>query len=503
MPRRPSASAQAWGHTPQTARPSWLTGLSPAHVAHHLEPLELHVVVERVDAGLALRDVHLLLRRVHALEVRQQQAALPPLRHDHAVARGVELVDRVDGHGGEQHVHRVRQRVQLVGAHGREPRVLGGRRHAVAHDLGCHAAGDRCDGADAAAQVAVLVQRHEHAGALVGQFGRQPVRQRDGASRAHEALDARAGQRHVRVDGRLVGSAVLGVRRVLALVDARPHRAVAGCALHLERRHGVAHAERPLVAEQLMRDREALQRARHDPERTQAALGGLVGELLVDVEQPVQVARVEQRRHRTVEHRALRRIAVRPLGRELVGQVAARDEHASAVQVGGRFGDAAPQGEVRLGRQARQADAHEPVARVRLVHEMERHEGGVVELAVAHAAAAQRHGVLARAGGDGGSHRAVVGHGDGRVPRPEPPHVAVARLAGGHVEAVAEQRRVRRDHHDGVGRVRGDAARHLAVGVDGVLDGALLPAAHLGHDERRMRHGVRGDDSHEGSLPRR
>lgn len=42
----------------------------------------------------------------------------------------------------------------------------------------------------------------------------------------------------------------------------------------------------------------------------------------------------------------------------------------------------------------------------------------------------------------------------------------------------------------------GDPPGHLLVGIDRRLDGALLAATHGGHDERRMRHGVRSDDSH-------
>ena len=39
--------------------------------------------------------------------------------------------------------------------------------------------------------------------------------------------------------------------------------------------------------------------------------------------------------------------------------------------------------------------------------------------------------------------------------------------------------------HDGLGREVGDAARHLAVGVDGRLDVALAAASNPGNDQRR------------------
>ena len=403
--------------------------LSPAFVAHHLEALQLHVVVEQVDAGLSLRDVHLLLRRVHAVEVRQQQPPLPAFRHDHTVAGRVQLVDRLDGHGREQHIHRIRQRVQLVGAHGREARILRSRRHAVAHDLGGRAARHRRDGADTAAQLAVFVQRHEHAGALVRQLGRQAVGHRYGVARAHEPFDAGAGKRNVRVDRRIVRGCVARTAAILIAVNRGPHGAVAGRALHLERGHRVTHAEGAFVAEQLVRDGKAFQRARHDPERAQAAFRRLLAERLVYLQQTAQIARIEQRGDHTVEHGALRSVAVRAVARKLMGQVAAGDEDAAAIQIGGRLGDAAPQREVRLGREARQPDAHHLVRRICLVHEMQRHDGGMVEILPAHAAAAQRHRVLARARGYGGRHLAVVLHGHGRVPCAEAERVGA--VAGG------------------------------------------------------------------------
>lgn len=46
---------------------------------------------------------------------------------------------------------------------------------------------------------------------------------------------------------------------------------------------------------------------------------------------------------------------------------------------------------------------------------------------------------------------------------------------------------MRRRDHDGVGGMGRDAAGDLAIGVEGVLDGALLAASDGGHGERRMR----------------
>ena len=42
----------------------------------------------------------------------------------------------------------------------------------------------------------------------------------------------------------------------------------------------------------------------------------------------------------------------------------------------------------------------------------------------------------------------------------------------------------------------GHAAHDLAVGGDGVGDGRLLAATDGGHDERRMGHGIGGEQGH-------
>ena len=102
----------------------------------------------------------------------------------------------------------------------------------------------------------------------------------------------------------------------------------------------------------------------------------------------------------------------------------------------------------------------------------------------------------AGAGRHRGREGGVARHVHGGLPRVEAPHVPVGGVAGGDVEAVVVERRMRGDHDDGVGRVRGDAAGHLLVRVDGGLDGALLAVPHRRHDERGMRYDVGGDDAH-------
>ena len=69
------------------------------------------------------------------------------------------------------------------------------------------------DGANAPAQLAVLVQRDEHARARLQELARgSPAGHLDRAARAHETLHARPRERHVRVDDRLDGSALRPAR---------------------------------------------------------------------------------------------------------------------------------------------------------------------------------------------------------------------------------------------------------------------------------------------------
>ena len=274
------------------------------------------------------------------------------------------------------------------------------------------------------------MQRHEHAGARLDELGRQPGGALDRAARAHEPLHRGAGERHVRIRAQLEGrQVVLRLVRVLLAVDARGHGGVAFLALHLEGGHGVPHAERALVAQKLVRERHALQNAGHDLERTQPAFGGRLEKSLVEAEEPFQVARVQKRHQVVVEHGAFRRIAVGALGQKLVGQVSAREEHARAAQVAGGLRHAPPHGAVVGRREAGKADAHQAVAAVELVHEMQRHERAVVQVPVVHAAAADGDCMLARARAHRSGELGIVGHVHGFLHGAEGAHVAVGGIA--------------------------------------------------------------------------
>ena len=146
---------------------------------------------------------------------------------------------------------------------------------------------------------------------------------------------------------------------------------------------------------------------------------------------------------------------------------------------------------MRLGREARDAHAHDAGTLERPAQKRQHGGGRAVEPNVPHPAAADGHRVLARARGCAGHERPVVAH---RV-RKNPPSACgrKGRLAGGQVEAIEEPRRVRAGHDHRLGRVRADAARHLAD-----RPGRARRVGALGRAtaKRRMGNDVRGDDAH-------
>lgn len=251
-----------------------------------------------------------------------------------------------------------------------------------------------------------------------------------------------------------------------------------------------------------MRDGKPFQRSNHHLERAQPALRGLLEESFVKLEKAFEIARIEESRHIVVEYGTLGRVAVRPVWFESMGQISAGHEHTAPMQIDCGLRDAAAERAVRFRSKTRKPYAHESITVVDLVHEEERNERRVVELAVGHAAAADGRAVLAGAGGHRCGESRVVGHGHGRFPRAEPPHVPTAGVAGGYMEAIPEKRRMGRDDDDGVGGVRGNTTRHLLVGGDGFRNGTLLTAANRWNDEGRMRDDVSGYDAHWRLLPR-
>ncbi len=183
---------------------------------------------------------------------------------------------------------------------------------------------------------------------------------------------------------------------------------------------------------------------------------------------------------------------------QLVGHVPACDKHAAAVQGAGGLGNgSAQEAVVGLGKPREPHAHHGHRAQVDgLFQEMERHEGGVVDVGHGrrgtgrgNAPAVQARGHVLGEGKVGAGRHALV-----RLPEGGQRASFLRRV--GDEEPVAVERRVGRGDDDKVGSVGGHASGDLAVGGDGIGDGRLLAAPDGGHDERRMGHGVGGEQGH-------
>src|ERR1019366_8827880 len=137
------------------------TGFVAAPLAEpaHREALD-RVGLIGADAGLVERDGELPFDRVDAGQVGQQYAASRTGAHEHAPDARLEVGLRA-GLAGAQHVDGVGQRVELGGADRRKTRIVEGGGGGVAGDLVAERRFARRQGADAAAQLTVLLERAE------------------------------------------------------------------------------------------------------------------------------------------------------------------------------------------------------------------------------------------------------------------------------------------------------------------------------------------------------
>ena len=140
----------------------------------------------RGNAGLLQRDAHLLANGVYTVEVGQQHPAAKATGDDNAVAVGRQVAERARFAGAE-HVDRAGEIVHLRFAQALKARIVKGRGTRVAGDLGGQAGLGRLQGSDAAAQLAMLLQRDETGGARREQ--RVPGRRRERPA-THKMRDA-------------------------------------------------------------------------------------------------------------------------------------------------------------------------------------------------------------------------------------------------------------------------------------------------------------------------
>ena len=128
----------------------------------HREALQI-AVLAGADTRLLPRDRYLGLDCVHPLQIGKEDAATRAAEHDDAVARWVEFGIRARLAGTED-IDGAHERLEFGLAHGSETRVLKGGRPRVTRDLSSQIGLRRRQCADAAAQLTVLLQRHEARG---------------------------------------------------------------------------------------------------------------------------------------------------------------------------------------------------------------------------------------------------------------------------------------------------------------------------------------------------
>ena len=238
----------------------------------------------------------------------------------------------------------------------------------------------RCDGTNAPAQLAVLLERDKRTCSGREQLSRQVglLVWRDATTLAHVGLERETSQRDVGILRCLATGQVCPVEGLVLLEK----RAALICALLAHRRkcsNPVAHAKGSLVGEKLRPDGCAVKRARHYLEAAQTALGCALGKAAVHSEQGQQIAGREGLRDLLVKLRAFWRKAVRAARQQLVREVArGHVDHAPAKLTGHALYQHAHT-VVVCWREARDAHAHHLEVLGVALDEVERNHGAVVE----------------------------------------------------------------------------------------------------------------------------
>ena len=270
--------------------------------------------------------------------------------------------------------------------------------------------------------------------------------------------------------------------RLLAKVP----RLVAPC--HEERRDAIADAERPFIRQELGIDGEAVERARHDPERPQAALGGIFREVRRRHQELPKIAARKALLHALVEDRPVRRKAIRAVFLEFVRKVAARDECDFEAELRCRARDELAELVMLCKRQPREADAHDLSRIARLLQVAHRNHRRMVKRRIPLAKRARGQPCRFRKRREALHEPFIIAHADPQPRRTELAEIPRCSRARRDMKIVRIQNRMRTREHDEVGGKAHDARSCLAVGVDGLLDAPFFSVADLRHDEWRVRH---------------
>ena len=117
----------------------------------------------RIDPRLAQGDGQLVINGVHSLQIRQQQPASSAGSHDHTVSLNIQFRPIPYRLRFLQHIHAIREFVELIFANGRKSRIFSGGFDRVLDDLLGQRRFCRPDCPDAATQVSVNMESDERA----------------------------------------------------------------------------------------------------------------------------------------------------------------------------------------------------------------------------------------------------------------------------------------------------------------------------------------------------
>ena len=98
------------------------SGQSGSIVPYNFESLQF-ILLEFVDATLFHRDLHLLPRRINAVEVREKQSPSVTTAYYYTVSLHIQLVFGIDIFGFSENVHVYIKPRKLIRLDGREPRI--------------------------------------------------------------------------------------------------------------------------------------------------------------------------------------------------------------------------------------------------------------------------------------------------------------------------------------------------------------------------------------------
>ena len=302
-------------------------------------------------------------------------------------------------------------------------------------------------------------------------------------------------QLHVSVLVRLArgGLALLELDQLVSKISAL---VLAG---NVEPDNSVTDAKRALVRQFLCANRFFVERARHNPKRTQAAFRRPIAKLIVHRQQLEKICVAQIFHDLRIKLRTFVDEAVRTVGFELVRQIAARHEKYFPPEFIGDLRNYSPELVMNRRRKARQPDSqkfHAVEVEPRLLQKSKRDHRAVVERRISFAECSRRHAPIHRVRRKFSHEVRVVIYRQGDLRRAELSHVARGGLARRDMEVIRVHYRVRARDDYRVGLELDDSSRDFFVSVCRRRNFFFLAASDFRQNYRRMRHRHCAQDTH-------